>query len=605
MKSPEQILALLSFRRDHPDEKWRREAVIVKRLFEGDIWQPMTERFGENEHAVVANLALQNLEQMVKRIVSTQPNIKFQALSPGQSTSEKRARTRRLAALGFWEQNRISLQDRERVRWLQGYGVGPVQIGPHPDLEIPKWTLRDPLSTYPAPCDYQTDYSPRDCIFAYKRTYGWLGEYYPETAFQVRLQKEKSNKPCNPDTMFEVVEYVDAEERVVILANKDTVGGSSVDLSSTDFNAAIELERAENRIGICPVVAPRLITAGRLKSPYYDNLGMEIMRNKLAALEYLFAEKSVFADPYFVEPPNSPNGEIVQVADGAKGQIGHLRGGDLKYINMQPNFAGSQMSSRLQDEERTQNSTPSEWSAQGPSNARTARAQNFISGAATDYTIQETQEILQASKQQELRLAIKVDKTYFNRPKGFYVGWQGMKTEKVDYTPSEVWETDRCQVIYSSTGQDLNSFVISAGQRVAQNTMSRFTFMGLDPLVTDVEFESDAIMAEQLRQSILAELLQPGSLDVVAKARVAELVASNKMELPAAIAKVQQERQEAQATSGEPGTPTGPVDPASPEAQAGIAPGAESGIAATPGQEDLASVLGNLRRPQMALSGGA
>lgn len=601
MITPEQILGLFEVRRNNPDEIWRKEAIQVKRLMNGQVFAPVTGRFGEEEAAVVANLAVQNLDQLTRRIVSTKPNVRFTSLQPGRPASDRAARTRRLASLGFWDQNKVELQDRKRVRWLQGYGVGPIQIGPHPTESIPKWNLRDPLATYPAPCDYQDDYTPRDCIYAYKRTYAWVKEYYPQAAFDIFTHITKGNQKCNLDTMFEIVEYIDAEERVLVLSHKNATSPSTTYGVINTGNAAIELDRSENRLGICPVVAPSLISIDRIKSPYYGNVGMEYMRNKLAALEYLFAEKTVFPESYFVEPPNSPNGEIVELADAESGKIGHLRGGTLENINMQPNFAGAQMSSRLEQEERTQNSTPAEWGGESASNIRTGiRGQN-IASAAVDYTIQESQEILSLAKAQELKIAIKVDKTYFNRPKSFYVG-KGTASQKVDYDPAKTWETDQCEVYYSAVGGDANQFVIGGGQRIAQQTLSRETFMENDPLVADPETEKDRVQAEMLRQAGFTQLMQPGALDPVTMAKIAGYVASNEMEWWEAVEKVQKEAQERQATQDAEGNPTG-VDPASPEAQPGIAPGQESGIAATQGQEDLAGVLASLRRPQMTVNG--
>lgn len=600
-KSLEWIVGLYDMRRNSDDERWRIEAQLVKKLFVGDLWAPVSERFGDNEFTVAANNALIHMEGMVKRIVSTQPNIKFPAIKQSQASEEK-ARKRRLAALGFWDQNRVDYKDRKRVRWLQGYGVGPVQIGIDTAKSMPKWTLRDPLMTYAAPANEDTGFVPDDCIFAYKRTYAWINLNFPLAAAELTQRSDQNKKP-KPDTMYEVLEYVDAYERVLLLCHRDpsyTYAGPT----PVKNQITIQLTRVDNRLGRVPVVAPSSINIDRIKSPYVTNVGMYIMRNKLAALEYIYAERSVFPETILVSPGGGPVGEIIEMPNGEEGIIGQVHGGTLQTTQMPPNFTGTQMIDRLEREERVSNSTPAEWSGESASNIRTNARGKAIASEAVDYTIQEVQSTLAIAKEEEMKIAIQVDRVYLNRPKSFYVGWKGSKNETVDYTPSDIWENDECHVYYPSAGTDVNNLVISGGQRIAQQTLSKEAFMELDPLVGDPELERDRIVSEQLLQSILTEMLQPGgALDVVAKARVASLVLEGKMELAEAIAQVQKERQEEQASVDQQGAPTG-VDPNSPEAQPGLVEGGGAGIAGpSEGQQNLASVLGALRQPQMTVNG--
>ena len=116
--------------------------------------------------------------------------------------------------------------------------------------------------------------------------------------------------------------------------------------------------------------------------------------------------------------------------------------------------------------------------------------------------------------------------------------------------------------------------------------------MRIDPLVEDVEKERDAVVAEQLQQSLLAGLQQQaaqGALPPGDLARIMELVKNDNLELPDAVAKVQREAQERQAEQ---------VEATAPEAQPGIAQpgaGAESGGGApAPAPASLQQLLGAL-----------
>lgn len=115
--------------------------------------------------------------------------------------------------------------------------------------------------------------------------------------------------------------------------------------------------------------------------------------------------------------------------------------------------------------------------------------------------------------------------------------------------------------------------------------------MRIDPLVEDVEKERDAVVAEQLEESLLAGLQQQaaqGALPPGDLARIMELVKHDQADLAEAVAKTQREAQERQAEQ---------VEPTAPEAQPGIAQpgaGAEAGGGPPAGPPDLRALLGAL-----------
>tara|TARA_R100000900_G_scaffold37739_1_gene31315 strand:- start:243 stop:806 length:564 start_codon:yes stop_codon:yes gene_type:complete len=180
-----------------------------------------------------------------------------------------------------------------------------------------------------------------------------------------------------------------------------------------------------------------------------------------------------------------------------------------------------------------------------------------------------------------------------NKSKSFYVS-MGKVKGKVDYVPNKHFTTDDNVVSYSHAGADINNLVIAGGQRLQMGTMSKESFMKIDPLVEDVESERDAVTAEQLEQSLLAGIQQQAAAGAIPPgdvARIMELVKADKMELAGAVEKVQREAQERQAEM---------VSPTSPEAQPGIAQpgaGAEAMVAPPPaegGPAGLRELLGAL-----------
>ena len=150
---------------------------------------------------------------------------------------------------------------------------------------------------------------------------------------------------------------------------------------------------------------------------------------------------------------------------------------------------------------------------------------------------------------------------------------------RVDYVPKDNFESTDNVVSYSQAGADINNLVIGGGQRVGMGTMSKRSFMMIDPLIEDPEFEHDTVIAEQLEQALLTSVQQQaseGAIPPADLARIMDLVGNDKMELGAAVEKVQREAQERQAEQ---------VEAMSPEAQPGLAMpgmGAEAGVAELP-----------------------
>jgi hypothetical protein len=237
---------------------------------------------------------------------------------------------------------------------------------------------------------------------------------------------------------------------------------------------------------------------------------------------------------------------------------------------------------------------PAEFGGESPTNIRTGRRGDAVLSAVVDFPVQEAQRIMARSLQEENEIAINMAKTYAgNKGKSFYVTTKNAKG-RVDYTPNVNFDSTDNVVSYSQAGADLNNLVIGGGQRVGMGTMSKRSFMAIDPLVEDPEFEHDSVIAEQLEEALLNSIQQQameGAIPPADLARIMDLVRNNQLELAKAVERVQKEAQERQAEQ---------VDAAAPEAQPGLAQpgmGAEArSVAAPPGEAGggLGALLGAL-----------
>jgi hypothetical protein len=586
MKTGEEILDLLRVRELAQGQVLAKMREI-KEAYEGDVIIPLPELDKANKPAV-ANLLNQGLEQISLRISSTMPDVFYPPTRPGIEISEKRARVRRLANIAWWQQNHLRVKMRRRARWLVGYGAAPVLIRPDEKQQLPVWHLRDPLTAFPAPSIDADDMNPPDCIFSYSRSMSWLKANYPDATQSIYRPEDSTG-----DTNLKLIEYVDGEETVLICV------APRRPLYPTDRERAlpswVELERIENRLeGICPVVIPGRVGLDRRMSQFEGLLGMYMIQARLAALEVIAVEKGIFPDTYLVSRQNEIAAFVSGPFDGRSGRVNVIKGGDIKEVVTNPGFQTNPAIDRLERAQRLTAGIPAEFGGESTTNVRTGRRGDSILSAVIDFPIQEAHELFSEALQIENRIAIRIEKQFFDTPKSYYLSMPGAKG-RVDYTPGTHFDSDVNFVSYSQAGVDLNNLIIGTGQRIGVGTMSKRTAQELDPLIDDPEIEHDRVVSEALEQAMLQGLQQQavqGALAPVDIARIMALVKSDELDLAAAVQKAQAEAQTRQASSGPSGSPTGPVDQGAPEAQPGLGVGPQG--AAQPSVEPPPASLANL-----------
>lgn len=562
----------------------------IRDHYNGDVIVPLPE-IDSTEASAVANLLAQGLDQTAMRIASVTPDIVCPPEDESSKQAQKFAGIRRKALFGWWQNSRIDMQLAKRARHLIGYSNTIVQIRFDQDKGCPTWHVRDPLTAYPSNLRGSDDMTPADCVFGYERSYGWIRRQYPEAA--LRFAGGVSDAPLDTDRPIELIEYVDHDEYVLVAVRHPANSVGMYSQNGDTGPIVAELERVENRTGVCPVVMSQRISLDESKGQFDGILGMYQQQAKLMALEVIAVQKGIFPDTWLVgragEQPT-----IINPANGLTGEVGVLRGGDLRDMQLQPGFMTNPAIDRLERAQRLTAGVPAEFGGESTSNIRTGRRGDAVLSAVVDFAVQESQRILARSLEAENKIAIAMAKSHAGgKSKSFYVS-MGKVKGKVDYVPNKHFTTDENVVSYSHAGADINNLVIAGGQRLQMGTMSKESFMKIDPLVEDVESERDAVTAEQLEQSLLAGIQQQAAAGAIPPsdvARIIDLVKSDKMELAGAVEKVQREAQERQAEM---------VSPTSPEAQPGIAqPGAGAEAMAAPppaegGPAGLRELLGAL-----------
>lgn len=590
--------------------KFFEQARNVQEIYNGEFAVALPELEAKEDPAI-PNLLMQGVDQTGMRIASTPQDVRFEPLKPTKKAKDQ-ARAKKQASVGWLEQSEMDLKMHRRARWLITYATSPVIIRYDRKLGIPRWHLRKPLNTFAAPTHDPDDMTPEDSIFDFTQSWGWLEDHYD-------VSRLKRPKHVTRDSTFTCIEYVDGDEIVMaVLGEAETrksgwyeanYGRNQIYLPSGGFagtESAVELARTPNYAGVCTVVVPGRITLDEPQGQFDGMVGLYQMQAKLMALEVNAVARDVYPDTWVVYPENG-NGSIVQVANGLTGVIGEIRGGTIQNINSNPGYQTYPTLNYIERSQRQNGLIPSDFGGEAQTNVRTGRRGDQLLSAVIDFPIQEAQKILAHSAKHEIVRAIAVAKGYAgNSPRSFFVSWKGARGN-VSYKANDLFDDDGATltVKYSYPGTDINGHTIRSGQKLGLELISQQTAREQDPEIEDAEFEHDRIIFERLERSVLVELEQPGTLDVVNKAKLAKRVLDNKVELFDAVIDIHEEAQERQAVIDAEGNPTG-VDPMAPEAQPGIVPpgmGAEAGVIPPPPQDmaDVSQLFSQIRRPAMTI----
>jgi hypothetical protein len=558
MKHADDIAAEYLARSQHASSTKDRQRKI-RDHYNGDIVVPLPE-IDKTEETAVANLLMQGLDQTAMRISSIMPDILVPPVDETSDRSRKYAAIQRKANFGWWQQSTLDLQMAKRARHLIGYSENIVRIRFDPKYGCPVWSTRDPLTSYPSNLRGVDDMTPDNCIFGYERDQAWMARWYPTAAF--RFAGGSPNGEYSNDAPIEMVEYVDHDETVLIAMRNPASGASDMG------PAIVELERTPNLAGVTPVTVGSRISLDENRGQFDGITGMYQQQAKLMALEVLAVQKGVFPDTWLVGNAGEQP-KIITEASGLRGQIGLVRGGQLTEMSLQPGFMTNPAIDRLERGQRVEAGIPAEFGGESTSNIRTGRRGEMVLSAVVDFGVQEAQKILARQLEHENEIAVGQAKAYGgSAKKSFYVTDRKAKG-KVDYVPSKHFGTGQNVVSYSQAGADINTLVTGGGQRVQMGTMSKKSFMRLDPMIEDPDVESDSVVAEQLESGLLSGLQQQaasGQLPPADLAAIMALVKNDKADLADAVVQVQKEAQERQAQV---------VSPTDPAAQPGIAqPGA-------------------------------
>jgi hypothetical protein len=535
----------------------------------------------------VPNLLAQGVDQMAGRIASTLPQINVRPRTDSRRETRRAATAARVLG-GWWAENDMPLRLVRRARHLTAYGATTCVLSWDAKNKRPQWKVRSPLNAYPA-IDYNEDSAtPRDIIFRYVMSAGQLRNAgYGQQVDIVTANME----PRTDSTLLDVIEYISAEQSTMILEGIDHLGNR---------NTAV-LEHVHHRLGITPVTYAKRIGLESLNGQFDQMIGMYEAQALMMALDLIAVQKGIFPDTYLESRPNEIAQFIEGPYDGRTGKVNIVAGGSIREIQSSPGYLTNPTIDRLERNQRVDAGIPAEFGGESGSNLRTGRRGDAVLSATIDMPIAYAQGLIAQALEAENEIAARLALRYDRDAQRTLRKGLGNDARPVTFVAGIVFADDLVsQVSYPAAGSDMNALIIGIGQRVGMGLMSRQTAATLDPFVENAEAEKDRIVAEGLEQALLSGLQQQaaaGAIPPDTLARIIHLVESDKLELPAAVQRAQEEAMKEMQEQEQPSPGAGPAAAAlsgNPEAMSAV-PGLG------PSADDLTSLLTQLRMPVMGV----
>lgn len=565
-------------RRRLQDSPLKRAMIDIASRYNSDFTIPLPDVEGEPEFpALSAAIIADAIDSGATRANDTIPALMSPPMDPTAENHRQRAHTRRRAWSATWFESQLPLRLARAYRQLLGYGTFTLMAVPDHALKRARIVTRDPLTSYPEPMGPDEIRAPGDIGFVYGRSGQWLMRQYPEAEPLLRRYTKTE------DDLWDVLEWIDGDQIMVGILGKrqpesyqrriDAQGAINYSIGiDAPMEQALLLRAAPNRAGIVPGACPSTVTLDRTISSLKRIVPISDLLNKIAALDYIAAEKGVFPDKYAVSDgagtPMIVGGEW---RDGRTGQINLVENvktiGDMQ---TQPGPMTQQLMSTLERNARVSAGNPSVFQGEMSGSVRSGQTINQLGAFSVDPRVKEAHLIMQYALQVVNEGVAAIELGYWPRRKyTVFSGWAGDNSH-VNYTPADIFAETKANVVaYPMPGMDVTSSTIALAQLNGAKMMSRTTARNKHPLIDDGAVEEQQIVIEMVEDAIqmaTANQIGAGGMPLTDLYSLLEKLKAGK-DLVKAGKEVHDEAQKRQATAA---PPPGPGEVAPPEAQPGI-----------------------------------
>jgi hypothetical protein len=242
---------------------------MIADVYNGRAEVPLPDMERE-ERPAIPNLLQQGVDQMAGRITSVTPQVQFASAKPGIRKADRNAHAASQTVTGWWQSDRVMMKQKQRGRRLIAYGMTPTVLRWDYKEHRPVWHVRHPLESFPSPDVQPGQVRPNDCIFSFKRTFGWMqANGYGQHAAQLVGSHQRPER----DGIVTLLEYMDGDHTVLMA----TGYYSSSDLSYYEDNGnlrGVVLEAYPNLTEQAPVTVPTRLTLDDMTGQFDGMIGM-------------------------------------------------------------------------------------------------------------------------------------------------------------------------------------------------------------------------------------------------------------------------------------------------------------------------------------------
>jgi len=553
----------------------KRQMMDVAERYNNSIVFPMDDVEGEPDFpALAAQIISDSIDGFATRANDARPVITAPAVDMTAMNHRARAETRKQAWGATYHESQLPLKMGRGYRQLFGYGTFCLWSEPDHEVKRARIHTRDPLLTYPEPMGNDEIRRPHDIAFVYGRSPQHLIRMYPE----VRDLIERNTS--SDDDLWDVLEWQDELHCFLGILGKRTTSSylrrydaaGQVIYGDHSMDQSFLLRGYPNRASIVTAVCPQTVTLDRLVSAISRIVPHTDVLNKLAALNYISAEKGVFPH-IFVLGENQLEPELLGGVfhDGRSGKVNLLQNARaVSPLSLGPSPQIREQMSDLERASRLSSGNPAVFQGEGSGSIRSGQTVSQLAGYSVDPRLKEAHEVMAYALQLVNESDAAIELGYWPRQQyTVFSGWQGANRH-VKYRPVDIWEESTENVVaYPMPGMDAQNATVAIASLNQARMMSRRTGMAKHPLVEDPDGEERMMIEESFDDAIVMTavgLVTSGQLAWTDLANVRKYIRAG-MTPEDAIGKAQKEAQERQATEA---PPPQPGQAAPPEAMPGL-----------------------------------
>lgn len=608
VRSWDEVLATVQYMRDQ-DSPLKRQMEQVRIRYNGDYVVPVPEVDGMKALPPLTPALIGDaVDNLALQCSGVMPFIHCPAVDPGKEKgikSREYAAIRRMALQGTWYQNRMKLIMRRFYRQLAGYATTSLVVLPDFINEIPQIRMRDPLATYVEPRDAEDLSLPEWGAFVYAKSGKWIHKHYPQARPIVNGR--------DGSEMWDMVEWIDCDQIYIGLLGPQSTGFQTE--RDRLMTQSMALSWYENRMGVCPIVAPKRVTMDRVASPIANIIGITDLMARLMALDIIATEKSIFPDMYVIGKAGQTPQVVGGWKDGRDGEMNVILDADaVGQLRATPDPNNKQTMDRLERNARISTSNVPQFGGETYGALRTGRGIDALGGMAVDPKTQEMHEIAEAAFSSMNEAIFACFEAYWpNKQFSMYTGGSG-EGNVAEFVPSKHFENRHNSVNYAIPGADVQFTTVTLGQMLGTKAISLQTFRNKHPWIDDPDAETRRRNEEDLEEAVMIgflEQVRSGSIPLIDAVNVESYVKAG-YDIVESIMRADEDARNRQAAAPPPDAIPADSQIAPPMQQPGLAMpgmGAEAGL--PPGGQPLPPDIeppepsqGNFRKLLLALNAG-